>query len=808
MIGRYDNTPAWNYPAVGTRTSTSTQVTGITGTGNFGDFAIGELGNYTWTGVTSTDWNTSTNWIGGIPGINKTVILGTGKPRYPVMDQNREVYNVDLQPGATLTLNGKTLTVNGSISFGGGLLKGSATSNIIFNGGGYSALNFDPASAALNNLLFNSSGASLNGSLSIYGLLSLTGLSGFDVNSEHLTLKSTATKTARVAPLDAGSNINGVNNVTVERYIAVPKRAWHLLSAQAVTGSGNSIFEEWQENSTVVPNKGTWITSNLYNGGVNGFDGTSLSASILTHNQGAGAAPSWNYNLASTNFTELASNQGYMLFVRGDRTCTPNNSTITPTVLSTTGSLLTGQPAVAPVISSNGTGYTLIGNPYASPIDMEQVLAPGATPLTDLDQNFYVWDAAATGNFGLGAFVNIARDNAGNYTRTPAGSNTNIRYISSGQAFFLHAGGPAGTGGANNATILFDENCKAATESPVNPIAAAAGDQQIYVNLNIVNAGNVVSLADGLRVRYDNSYTAANTDDILKIGNFAENIYSFRGGKKLIVENRPMVVLKDTIFLRMTNTAIKNYRFEIATIDFVQSGATAFLQDTWLNTNTAINLTGITNNIDFSITADPASANADRFRIVFSINGPLPVTFTSVNAAQQGKNISVEWKVSNQNNIKQYNVERSTDGINFSKVSSMAAYGSNGNSATYNWVDMNPFAGNNFYRIRSIGIDGDIKESKIVMVKIEKVNPAITVYPNPVINGKATILFTDMEKGVYHLSLINRLGQTIFIRDINYSGGTAANSIIFGKHIAAGNYRLLIINPDNSKTTRTVLITN
>jgi len=43
IVGKYDN-PTWTYPAVGTRTSTSTQVTGVT---SFSDFAIGEVAAYT-----------------------------------------------------------------------------------------------------------------------------------------------------------------------------------------------------------------------------------------------------------------------------------------------------------------------------------------------------------------------------------------------------------------------------------------------------------------------------------------------------------------------------------------------------------------------------------------------------------------------------------------------------------------------------------------------------------------------------------------------------------------------------------------
>jgi hypothetical protein len=143
------------------------------------------------------------------------------------------------------------------------------------------------------------------------------------------------------------------------------------------------------------------------------------------------------------------------------------------------------------------------------------------------------------------------------------------------------------------------------------------GEQQLITNLMILNPGNIASLADGIRVQYNDNYIAGINDDDEKMGNFAENISSYRGGKKLIVERRPMIGAHDTIFLRISNTGIKDYRLQIGAIDFVQTGIPAHLEDSYLGTSSSIELGGTVNNYDFSITADPASAAQDRFRIVF-----------------------------------------------------------------------------------------------------------------------------------------------------------------------------------------------
>lgn len=332
------------------------------------------------------------------------------------------------------------------------------------------------------------------------------------------------------------------------------------------------------------------------------------------------------------------------------------------------------------------------------------------------------------------------------------------------------------------------------------------GDQQLLVNLMLVNAGNTESLADGIRIRYDNAYAVDISDDEQKLGNFGENLSSFREGTKLIIEKRPMISSRDTIFLKLSNTTKRDYRFQIGTFDFVQTNATAFLEDVWLNTLTPVDLTGTVNNIDFSVTSDPGSANPDRFRVVFALSGPLPVSFTSVKAIQQGNNIAVDWKVSNQLNINKYEVEKSTNGLNFMTANIQHATITNNGDAVYNWLDLNPVTGDNFYRIRSIGNSGEIKISQIVKVNMGKAKSGITIYPNPVLNGMIAVEFNDMQQGVYQLRLINNSGQVVDRQQLNFGGGTGTLPVSLPKNIAKGNYSLECIKPDNQRFMKELVI--
>lgn len=759
---------------------------------------------FNWTGATSTDWSDGLNWSSFVvpASIDNAIIPNVANK--PQLTANTTINNLNIDAAMVVDINSKDFIINGAVS-GTGKLKGSPTSNLTI-GGTAGTLYFDQTSAStrsLNALLLQGATASASLAASgddvdIYASVILQSGSSLNFNNQSVTLKSVGTgalQSAYIGNLTGASLTNAVG-MTMERYIATPRRAWHLLSARAVTGP-QTIKEAWQENGgAYVPGVGTLVTSNLYSP-TNGFDVVSNSASVITHNQGGLSGPAWNYGLSNTNVTTVSSNPAYMVFVRGDRSQTPANTGTGPTVLRTRGTLTQGNQSA--FVSSLGTGRTLVGNPYASPIDLDAVF----TGTANLSQDMLVWDATIPGSTGVGAFRVVERIGANDYQATPSlgvGPDNTMRYIHAGQAFFLKTILSDGTA---NATVNFTESMKTANLSVVNPIVAT-NNMSLTVNLMVMTAGNVASLADGLRVRYDASYNANTSDDILKMGNFAENISSYREGKKLMVEKRPLPAVYDTIFLRMDNMGLRSYRFELATQNFM-SGFNAYLQDSYKGTTTPIDLTGNTNEFDFSVNAEAASADPYRFRIVFALKD-IPVTTITIKAAQKNEDIAVDWKAANQFNMNHYEVEKSTDGTNFNKVASQNTIGVNGTDATYTWLDVSPAAGTYYYRIRSVGNNGENALSNIAIVTIVKGKPAVTVYPNPVSNRIIALQMTDMEKGVYLLNLINPGGQVVMTTQVSHGGGNATLSVPLLKQIANGAYRLEITRPDKSKLIKELVI--
>ena len=289
--------------------------------------------------------------------------------------------------------------------------------------------------------------------------------------------------------------------------------------------------------------------------------------------------------------------------------------------------------------------------------------------------------------------------------------------------------------------------------------------------------------------------------DAIKLVNFGENLGIKVLDKKLSVERRSALSAADTIFYNLSQVRVQHYQFEFIAENINQPGFIGFLEDNYLHTSTVVNMEGTTK-VDFDVINDPGSYAADRFRLVFKQLGPVPVTFTSVRANKQHKDILVEWKVENELNIHHYDVEKSADGRNFSKVNEQAARGTGSGAVQYNWLDTNPFDGDNFYRIRSVGMNGDLKLSQVVKVNMQKSISGITVFPNPVQeDGIIYVSLANKPVSNYNISLVNTEGQTIMNRTVNHGGGSSVYSITLEKYIAHGNYLLRITGDDDINQT-------
>ncbi|MDQ6756302.1 MAG: DUF6531 domain-containing protein [Bacteroidota bacterium] len=429
------------------------------------------------------------------------------------------------------------------------------------------------------------------------------------VANNGLTLQSDSTGSARIG--NSTGTISG--NVVVQRYIpANNNRAWRLLSVPTITSQTiNAAWQNGQAPAAIgTTGIGTMITSN---NGNTSFDFQTPGNSMLTYNT---VTDAWG-GIAGTTLP-ITTDRGWFLFVRGDRTATPLNNLRTPTTLSTTGGLKQGYYPSTPIAVA-ASRFEAIGNPYASQIDFRNV-----TKTNGIDNTFYVWDPKLTGVYGVGGYQTLTF-NGSDYLLTPGSGSYGIagsvmNTIESGQAFMVHA--------SSAGNISFTENAKSSGNRMVFRTTGIT-DESLITNLYYEgNSGE--TLADGTLNLFSSNYSnSVDAIDALKLPNFGLSLGMTRENKILSVEKKQILSASDTIFFNLANAKPQQYRFEFIADRLNHPGLSAYLVDTYLNTNASVNLNGITS-LNFVITNDSASAAVNRFMMVFSKPVLTPVYTKSI----------------------------------------------------------------------------------------------------------------------------------------------------------------------------------
>lgn len=195
----------------------------------------------------------------------------------------------------------------------------------------------------------------------------------------------------------------------------------------------------------------------------------------------------------------------------------------------------------------------------------------------------------------------------------------------------------------------------------------------------------------------------------------------------------------------------------------------------------------------------------NRFSVVNSGNIILPVSVNNLKAYQKGNGIQVDWTALNEMNIDHYEVQKADNGINFYRAGSINAHNNGLSQNNYSFLDTKPVQGNNFYRVKAIGKDGQLTYTATVVVNISGGKTSISVQPNPVQNKIIHLQLNSLAAGKYNMVMYNSVGQRIMGKTIEHVGGTSAQVLALPSNIPAGTYLLKLFNEYADFTSRFII---
>jgi hypothetical protein len=137
---------------------------------------------------------------------------------------------------------------------------------------------------------------------------------------------------------------------------------------------------------------------------------------------------------------------------------------------------------------------------------------------------------------------------------------------------------------------------------------------------------------------------------------------------------------------------------------------------------------------------------------------PLPLTLLWFYANQVGGQVALDWKTESEIDVKNFTIEWSADGVNWSNLGQVNALNRSNNS--YNFIHSDPVISKNFYRIKMNDIDGKFTYSPIRIINLqEKGYPAVVLIPNPV-NGDA-VLYISKEVKATGVNVYDAAGSLV-----------------------------------------------
>lgn len=179
-----------------------------------------------------------------------------------------------------------------------------------------------------------------------------------------------------------------------------------------------------------------------------------------------------------------------------------------------------------------------------------------------------------------------------------------------------------------------------------------------------------------------------------------------------------------------------------------------------------------------------------------AINGigeVLPVNFTGIKAFRTANNVTVKWQMNNVQEGTRFNVQRSTNGVDYSNLNNFTEEEYKTTNA-YNYLDDHVPVGAPllYYRIQSALPSGKTILSPIVKISSKAATQALIDYT--AIQGQSLLTALQApEKGRYNLSIISLNGAILQQRSIELEAGI--NIITLPLHaLAHGTYVVHLAN--------------
>ena len=174
------------------------------------------------------------------------------------------------------------------------------------------------------------------------------------------------------------------------------------------------------------------------------------------------------------------------------------------------------------------------------------------------------------------------------------------------------------------------------------------------------------------------------------------------------------------------------------------------------------------------------------------------VRVTNLKADSRNGNVGLTWKTGSEQNLRQYEIEYSSDGKYYKNLGFIPAR-NNINGDLYEFEDPVSYSDSAFYRLKIVDNNGRWLYTEPVLFHLNKIT-TFFVYPSVITSHVINIFLNDP---FYSLEVVNMNGEVMLTQ--NLSGKTGRFDIPISPNLSAGMYIVQLSNYDKKITQKVII---
>ncbi|MEQ9439951.1 MAG: T9SS type A sorting domain-containing protein [Cyclobacteriaceae bacterium] len=178
------------------------------------------------------------------------------------------------------------------------------------------------------------------------------------------------------------------------------------------------------------------------------------------------------------------------------------------------------------------------------------------------------------------------------------------------------------------------------------------------------------------------------------------------------------------------------------------------------------------------------------------LNGTLPIELLSFSASASTNSVALLWTTAMEENFDFFTIERAGSDLQFAAIGTKKGTGFSTSPLDYQFEDLKPLAGINYYRLKATDLDGSVEYHKVISSWFNE-SAASQIYPNPVINKQFTVAGS-----VVQLQVMNLIGHVVLTQPM----GETNQMVDLPQNIQAGSYIAVLMHADGTQEKHSLIV--